>query len=153
MALVITADENPYPWETFFHEGVTPHCGKLQHNSEAFWTENDLTSYIAKSNVEIWQGNLGVTKEVCDMEQYVIALFAPNPALVFSQTRTLIDRLQKLVSSDGRFKNMREALRWYVDRNYLLTVLNLNKIKVVNSSRWKEAKTKLEKTPLSLVTI
>jgi len=30
---------------------------------------------------------------------------------VSKQTRTLIDRLQKLVSSDGRFKNMREALR------------------------------------------
>lgn len=32
--------------------------------------------------------------------------------LTLSQTRTLIDRLQKLVSSDGRFKNMRDALRW-----------------------------------------
>ena len=53
MALVITADENPSPWETFFHEGVTPHVGKLQHNSEVFWTENDLTRYIAKSNIEI----------------------------------------------------------------------------------------------------
>ena len=69
------------------------------------------------------------------MEQYVIALFAANPTLVLSQTRTLIDRLQKLVSSDGRFKNMREALRWYVDRNDLFTLLNLNIIKVVNSSR------------------
>lgn len=141
MALVITADENLSPWETFSHERVTPHVGKLQHNSEAFWTENDLTRYIAKSNIEIWQENLGVTKEVCDMEQYVIVLFAANPALVLSQTRTLIDRLQKLVSSDGRFKNMREALRWYVDRNDLLTFLNLNKIKVVYSRRWKEAKT------------
>jgi hypothetical protein len=28
------------------------------------------------------------------------------------QTKAMIDKLQDLVSTDGRFKNMREALRW-----------------------------------------
>lgn len=31
--------------------------------------------------------------------------------LGFLQTKALIDKLQKLVSSEGRFKNLREALK------------------------------------------
>lgn len=30
---------------------------------------------------------------------------------LFSQTKTVIDKIQKLVSSEGRFKNLREALK------------------------------------------
>lgn len=31
--------------------------------------------------------------------------------LCFFKTKALIDKLQKLVSSEGRFKNLREALK------------------------------------------
>lgn len=36
---------------------------------------------------------------------------SPGDTLVFLQTKALIDKLQKLVSSEGRFKNLREALK------------------------------------------
>lgn len=35
----------------------------------------------------------------------------PSDTLGFLQTKALIDKLQKLVSSEGRFKNLREALK------------------------------------------
>lgn len=35
----------------------------------------------------------------------------PGYALGLLQTKALIDKLQKLVSSEGRFKNLREALK------------------------------------------
>lgn len=39
-------------------------------------------------------------------------LFPPCPKpLGLLQTKALIDKLQKLVSSEGRFKNLREALK------------------------------------------
>ena len=36
---------------------------------------------------------------------------SPGNAFGFLQTKALIDKLQKLVSSEGRFKNLREALK------------------------------------------
>lgn len=36
---------------------------------------------------------------------------SPSDTLGFLQTKALIDKLQKLVSSEGRFKNLREALK------------------------------------------
>lgn len=36
---------------------------------------------------------------------------SPGDTLGFLQTKALIDKLQKLVSSEGRFKNLREALK------------------------------------------
>lgn len=35
----------------------------------------------------------------------------PSDTLCSLQTKALIDKLQKLVSSEGRFKNLREALK------------------------------------------
>lgn len=43
--------------------------------------------------------------------QGVPACATPRYALDILQTKALIDKLQKLVSSEGRFKNLREALK------------------------------------------
>lgn len=44
---------------------------------------------------------------------YIFKLVSQTSLLLgsFLQTKTVIDKLQKLVSSEGRFKNLREALK------------------------------------------
>lgn len=53
-----------------------------------------------------------MTLRLCRFTPWLQGLGAP-PEQHFGvlQTKALIDKLQKLVSSEGRFKNLREALK------------------------------------------
>lgn len=77
----------------------------------------EITSSLNRSSVfrlkKTW---LKVSKQVCIRADqrfcfFTSLLLTVIQTTLFHQTKGLIDKLQKLVSSEGRFKNLREALK------------------------------------------
>uniref|UniRef100_A0A8B9T9A7 Ras protein specific guanine nucleotide releasing factor 1 n=1 Tax=Anas platyrhynchos TaxID=8839 RepID=A0A8B9T9A7_ANAPL len=108
------------PYEEFFGQGWmkleknerTPYIMK---NTKHF---NDVSNLIASEILR----NEEINARVSSIEKWVAVITSSlNRSAIFrlkktwlkvsKQTKALIDKLQKLVSSEGRFKNLREALK------------------------------------------
>lgn len=77
----------------------------------------EITSSLNRSSVfrlkKTWlkvskQVRIGAAQRFCFLARFLLTVIQTN---LFHQTKALIDKLQKLVSSEGRFKNLREALK------------------------------------------
>ncbi|XP_037587049.1 ras-specific guanine nucleotide-releasing factor 2 isoform X2 [Cebus imitator] len=114
-------ERTPYIMKTsqHFNDMSNLVASQIMHYADVSSRANAIEKWVAVADICRCLHNYnGVLEITSALNRSAIYRLKKTWAKVSKQTKALMDKLQKTVSSEGRFKNLRETLKKYVCLNY-----------------------------------